>query len=107
MVNGNFAGLGCRIIRGETENGDLLGEMRVATLGGSTGVSTLGCPGEGMRVWARDGGARRRHESRRLHRFAIASSCVMHVGSGASLTPAMTWRPWMILSSDEGKGMVR
>ena len=108
MGNGNFAGLACRIIHGETEYGDLLGEVRGATLGGSTGVSTLGRLGEGMWVWARDGGARRRHESKRLHRFAMASSCVMHVGGGASLrAPAMPWRPWMILSSGVGEGMVR
>ncbi len=51
MGNGNFAGLACRIIHGETEYGDLLGEVRVATLGGSTGVST-----PPLDVWGRECG---------------------------------------------------
>ena len=90
MVDRKFVGLDRRILRGETGRGDPSGEAGVATLGGSNGVATLERPGVGMRVWARSGGARRRHESRRLRRFAMASSCVMAVGGGASLRASAT-----------------
>ena len=79
----------------------------MATLGGS-GTSTLGRPGAGMQVNPVVGGPRRHHDSKRSCRLAMASTWEMHVGGGASLrAPDMTCRPWMILSSGMGKGMVR
>ncbi len=41
MVDRKFGGLDSRILRGTTGRGDLLGEVGVATLGGSNGVSNL------------------------------------------------------------------
>jgi hypothetical protein len=71
----------------------------VATLGGS-GLFTLGRPGACTQVALRWGGARRRHESKRSQRLAMASSWEMHVGGDApEIAPAATCSPWMILSS--------
>ena len=79
----------------------------VATLGSALS-GTLGHAGEGMRARMLGGGLRRRHDSKRSRRLAMASCWVMVVGSGASLRElAMVWRPWMILSSGDGEGMAR
>ncbi len=83
-----------------------MGDEGVATLGGSW-MGTLGRPGDRMWAWSVDGGPRRRHDSNRSHRLAMASTWEMDAGGGASLrVPDMTWRPWMILSSGVGAGMV-
>ncbi len=84
----------------------LEGGEGLATLGGSR-LGTLGCPGDRMRAWLGGGGSRRRHASKRSCRLAMASTWVMVEGGGASLRALdMTWRPWMILSSGVGEGMV-
>ncbi len=71
-------------------------------------MGTLGRPGDGMRARSVDGGPRRCHDLNRSCRLAMASTWEIDVGGGASLrTPDMTWRPWMILSSGVGAGMVR
>ena len=54
------------------------------------------------------GGGRRRHASKSSLSLAIASSWEMAGGSGVSLRASeMDWRPWMILSSGVGAGIVR
>jgi hypothetical protein len=76
------------------------------TLGGSR-MSTLGQPRAGMRVGPVVGGARRRHDSKKSHKLAMASTWEMHVGGGASLgVPDMACRPWIILSSAKGDRIV-
>jgi len=103
-----FVGFAGRVRCGVTGRGAISLGTGVATLGSSGGVSTLGRPGVGIRLRASDGGARRRHESKRSRRLAMASTCEMDVGGGASLrAPDMTCRLWMILSSGVGDGMVR
>ena len=88
----------------QADDGDKDGE---ATLG-SASSGTLGRAGEGMRARMLGGGLKRRHDSKRSRRLAMASCWVMVVGSGASLRElAMVWRPWMILSSGDGEGMAR
>lgn len=114
-TTGKGSGDGCELLMAEAgaEGGDLAGageKVRedaagVATLG-SSWAGTLGRPGAGLRDGLLGGGLRRRHESRRSRRLVMASSWVMVVGSGVSLSaPEMTWRPWIILSSGEGDGM--
>ncbi len=84
----------------------LEGGKGLATLGGSR-LGTLGRPGDRMRAWLGGGGFRRCHASKRSHRLAMVSTWVMVEGGGASLRALdMTWRPWMILSSGVGEGMV-
>ena len=92
------------MVRVLVADGVLAGE---ATLGGAL-LDTLGGVGDGMRALMLGGGIRRPHDSKRSRRLVMASSWVMVVGSGVSLrAPAMAWRPWMILSSGDGAGMVR
>ncbi len=75
---------------------------------GSSDMSTLGWLGAGMWVRDKEGGPRRLQDSKRLCRLAMVSTWEMHVGRGASLkAPDMTCRPWMILSSAEGDGIVQ
>jgi hypothetical protein len=83
-----------------------VGERGVAILGSL--LATLGHLG--ARTWPGDvgGGPSLHHDSNRSHRLTMASIWEMVVGGGASLrVPNMTWRPWLILSSGEGEGMVR
>ncbi len=81
------------------------GVSGMATLG-SSGMSTLGWCEAGPWVGDDEGGPRRRQDSKRSHRLAMASTWEMHIGGGASLrVPAMTCRPWTILSSAEGDGI--
>jgi hypothetical protein len=83
-----------------------IGERGVATLGSL--LATLGS--SGARTWPGDvgGGLSLHHDSNRSHWLAIASTWEMLVGGGASLRAHdMTWRPWILLSSGEGKGMVQ
>ncbi len=84
----------------------LEGSKELATLGGSR-LGTLGRPRDRMQAWLGGGGSRRHHASKRSRRLAMASTWVMMEGDGASLRALdMTWRPWMILSSGVGEGMV-
>ncbi len=97
-AGGDLAGAGNKVREGATG---------VATLGISWS-GTLGRPGAGLRDLLLGGGIRRRHDSKRSRRLVMASSWVMVVGSGeSSRAPEMTWRPWIILSSGKGDGMVR
>jgi hypothetical protein len=83
-----------------------VGERGVATLGSS--MATLGHPGDRTWPWFVGGGPRLCHDSNRSRRLAMASIWEMLVGGRASLrVPDMMWRPWMILSSREGEGMVQ
>ena len=107
--NGRGDGTGLRMAEAggvgvQADDGDKDG---VATLG-SDSSGTLGRAWEGMRARMLGGGPRRRHDSKRSRRVAMASCWVMAVGRGASLRElAMVWRPWMILSFVDGEGMVR
>jgi hypothetical protein len=95
---GIHAGVGVRATHGVSE----------MTTHGSSGVSTLGWHGAGPWVGDEEGGPRRRQDSKRSCRLAMASTWEMHVGRGASLrAPAMTSRLWMIMSSAERDEIVR
>ncbi len=95
------------VLSGGGDTGDEATLGGVFTLGGVLSV-TLGGAGGGRRDWVVVGGGRRRHASKSSRSWETASSWEMEVGSGVSLrAPAIEWRPWMILSSDVGVGMVR
>jgi hypothetical protein len=85
------------------------GALGVATRGRSW-LGTLGRQGARMRDCLVGDGSKRHHDSKISRRLVMASSWEIVVGSGESLTlsaPKMTWRPWIILSSGEGDGMVQ
>ena len=73
-----------------------------------SGLTTLGRPGVGLLSWPNGRGAKRRHDSKTSLRLDSASSWEMDVGGGVSVSASvMERRPWTILSSGEGAGMVR
>ena len=105
---------GDRLGVGMAETGGLVGVLAAVgvvacdtTLGGDLSC-TLGDAGEWFLACVVGGRGMRRHASNSSRRLDMASSWVMVVGSGVSLrAPAIVWRPWMILSSGDGAGMVR
>jgi hypothetical protein len=95
--------------------GDQAGKGLAPTLGVwttgvrvSSGATTLGWPGAGPWLFPAGGGLRKRHDSKRSLRLVRAFSWEMVVGGGVSVSALMiACKPWVILSSANGAGMVR
>jgi hypothetical protein len=82
--------------------------VRTPGVGGSSGAATLRRPGARPRLFPARGRPRRCHDSKRSLRLVRASSWEMVVGGGVSVSAlVMACKPWAILSSANGAGMVR
>ncbi len=82
--------------------------VQTTGVGGSSGAATLGQPSARPRLFPTGRRPRRRHNSKRSLRLVKALSWEMVVGGGVSVSASATaCKPWAILSSANGAGMVR